>query len=259
MELVVVSGPDAGKRLVVSGVHSVGRGSANDLALSDGAVSTRHLLIRLLDHGAVEVTDLASRNGTWIDGSRLTSATAMGPMATVSVGHNTLALQGGGAGPAAHGFGPHPGWGRDTGRPPDLPSVGDAGPVAGGDVSLLGHHLAGRDLHVHEGLQIKTRMRPAARRLLHWGIFLFFAGTALGVTAMLGLQHSLFTQFSADMAPIEPGSFDQAGDLDLGNAPVFAALFASGILINLAGTVMIVVSLVMRRERRAERMVTRRS
>ena len=71
MELIVVSGPDEGKRLELTGsVRSIGRKPENDLSLTDPNVSGRHALIRSVPTGDVELTDLSSTNGTRSNQSR---------------------------------------------------------------------------------------------------------------------------------------------------------------------------------------------
>jgi two-component system, NtrC family, response regulator GlrR len=70
----VVRGPDAGKRFSTLGrLVRVGTESSNDLVLSDGTVSRRHLELEWLDDGP-QVRDLGSRNGTLVDGRRVLAA-----------------------------------------------------------------------------------------------------------------------------------------------------------------------------------------
>jgi pSer/pThr/pTyr-binding forkhead associated (FHA) protein len=73
--LVQKSGQLAGTRhLLRDGITSVGRGSENDIALSDAAmVSARHLEIRK-DGETYHIRDLNSTNGTYLDGQRVTEA-----------------------------------------------------------------------------------------------------------------------------------------------------------------------------------------
>ena len=76
MRLSVNNGPDAGKLVEV---HAwpliVGRDPTCDLVLADPYVSSRHLQVRATPGDAIEVTDLSSANGTWIDGNRIERAT----------------------------------------------------------------------------------------------------------------------------------------------------------------------------------------
>jgi hypothetical protein len=54
----------------VPGQYLIGRSDSVDLRLDDISVSRRHALISFVDGGWV-LTDLGSRNGTWINGWRL--------------------------------------------------------------------------------------------------------------------------------------------------------------------------------------------
>jgi len=58
------------------GSTSIGRGPANDITLDDKSVSKRHALITLqiLKNGdsKVQITDLHSTNGTFVNGNRVT-------------------------------------------------------------------------------------------------------------------------------------------------------------------------------------------
>lgn len=53
--------------------QTIGRTDANAVAIADGSVSSRHAVIRRTDHGFM-VEDLGSRNGTWVNGERVTEA-----------------------------------------------------------------------------------------------------------------------------------------------------------------------------------------
>ncbi|KGN40404.1 FtsK/SpoIIIE domain-containing protein [Knoellia aerolata] len=64
VDLVVVAGPDAGRRVpVTSQGVVVGRAAGSGLSLADPRLSRRHVLVEPTDHG-VRVTDLSSTNGT---------------------------------------------------------------------------------------------------------------------------------------------------------------------------------------------------
>lgn len=78
MPLVLVS--SAGDRrfsLNAAGTLVAGRDPLSDLPILDPAVSRRHAELRLDDRAPrIHVTDLGSRNGTWINGTRITRASA---------------------------------------------------------------------------------------------------------------------------------------------------------------------------------------
>jgi FHA domain-containing protein len=56
-------------------VVSIGRGAENDVVISDPQVSRYHAEIHCGDLGQIEIRDLESTNGTWLNGDRVTSAT----------------------------------------------------------------------------------------------------------------------------------------------------------------------------------------
>jgi DNA-binding NtrC family response regulator len=63
-EVVVIEGPDRGKRAVSHGDElTIGTSEGNDLQLTDGGVSRHHCAIRTIERG-LELRDLASTNGT---------------------------------------------------------------------------------------------------------------------------------------------------------------------------------------------------
>src|SRR4051794_36761945 len=67
--LILRSGPRAGERVELIGRLVLGRSGA-DLVIDDPDVSRRHAAIRPLADG-IEVEDLGSRNGTFVDGARV--------------------------------------------------------------------------------------------------------------------------------------------------------------------------------------------
>jgi DNA-binding NtrC family response regulator len=72
----VEEGPDRGKLATLSGASlTVGTDPGNDLALTDSAVSRRHAVITVTPEG-VQVEDLGSTNGTWLNGTRIKTAFA---------------------------------------------------------------------------------------------------------------------------------------------------------------------------------------
>ena len=52
------------------GRHRVGRGSDNEIQLVDRSVSREHAVV-LVETGRIEIKDLGSRNGTWVNGRRI--------------------------------------------------------------------------------------------------------------------------------------------------------------------------------------------
>jgi pSer/pThr/pTyr-binding forkhead associated (FHA) protein len=64
--------PD-GRRMALEDkeVVTLGRGRGNDLVLPDRAISRQHARLQRLPHGWLLI-DLQSRNGTWVNGERVT-------------------------------------------------------------------------------------------------------------------------------------------------------------------------------------------
>jgi hypothetical protein len=63
----------AGTTRHVTGTTVIGRGAETDLQLTDTGVSRRHAELRVVA-GALEVHDLGSTNGTWVNGRRVQAA-----------------------------------------------------------------------------------------------------------------------------------------------------------------------------------------
>jgi hypothetical protein len=86
----VLGGPDAGRRLPLrDGV--LGRGEAATLRLGDPFLSRSHARVRL-DGPRVFLEDLASKNGLWMSGHRLSSLREIHPGEEVRAGRTVLAL-----------------------------------------------------------------------------------------------------------------------------------------------------------------------
>ncbi|GAC1532874.1 MAG: GGDEF domain-containing protein [Polyangiales bacterium] len=74
--LVVVSGAGSvGKMLPVEGDMVIGRAPSIDFPLVEDGVSRRHAKLEVSASGAVELVDLDSRNGTFVNGARVTRRT----------------------------------------------------------------------------------------------------------------------------------------------------------------------------------------
>jgi ABC-type multidrug transport system ATPase subunit/pSer/pThr/pTyr-binding forkhead associated (FHA) protein len=72
----------------------IGRGPDNDLVLSDLGASRRHAELRKLPTGGYEIVDLTSHNGTYVNGSRISSQ-AVTEQDIISIGHSTFRLKDG--------------------------------------------------------------------------------------------------------------------------------------------------------------------
>lgn len=66
----LASGPLAGKRFEIAGTLRVGRHPFNEISVADPGVSRYHCWILFRD-GVASVEDLASANGTYVNGERV--------------------------------------------------------------------------------------------------------------------------------------------------------------------------------------------
>lgn len=72
LELQAVSGPLAGQRVSIPDAGlKFGRSSSNDLHVADGELSRTHCLFERTPEGRLQVIDLASANGTFVNGRQL--------------------------------------------------------------------------------------------------------------------------------------------------------------------------------------------
>ncbi|MBK7858755.1 MAG: sigma 54-interacting transcriptional regulator [Archangiaceae bacterium] len=90
--LEVVGGPDKGKKVsTLDGLLRVGGDTTNDLVLTDGTVSRRHIEVERVQGGLI-LRDLGSRNGTWIEGRRVVTA-YVEPGDKIMLGKTKLAVK----------------------------------------------------------------------------------------------------------------------------------------------------------------------
>lgn len=75
-------------------VMRIGRGSDNDIVLADLNVSEQHAELRVSETGLVQVTDLGSANGTFVNGTRVSQAD-LSDEDIITIGHATFRLIGG--------------------------------------------------------------------------------------------------------------------------------------------------------------------
>jgi pilus assembly protein CpaF len=80
---------------------TIGRVSGNDIVLPKGNVSKRHSRL-LLKEGHVEISDLKSTNGTYVNGKKITETTPIGSADRVYVGDFLITIDGLGGEVASH-------------------------------------------------------------------------------------------------------------------------------------------------------------
>jgi hypothetical protein len=90
--LWVISGSRAGQSVTVTSELVLGRKNA-DLTIDDAEVSRRHAVVRL-EGGQLEVEDLGSANGTFVNGSRIEGPVKVGGGAKIRVGKTEFEVRG---------------------------------------------------------------------------------------------------------------------------------------------------------------------
>jgi len=120
-ELLIVDGALAGKRFQVkSGGLRLGRSSSNDIHIPDEQLSRNHCLFEPVGDGGIRLTDLASANGTYLNGKPLGSDPAdlaSGDVIEVGVTHVRVIGEG------KPSFGPRSAASKvDLGFGPDAPA-----------------------------------------------------------------------------------------------------------------------------------------
>ena len=89
----VVNGPGTGSLISVDagGTISIGRNVANELAIDNTTISQAHAEIDLTERG-IELEDLGSRNGTWLDGHLVSSRRPVELGQGIRIGSSTLSI-----------------------------------------------------------------------------------------------------------------------------------------------------------------------
>ena len=89
--LVFNEGPLAGQRVEIDAELVVGREDAG-ITIEDEEISRRHAVIRPGD-GGIEIEDLGSTNGTYVNGVRIEGATRLAGGDTVKLGRSVLQVE----------------------------------------------------------------------------------------------------------------------------------------------------------------------
>ena len=94
LRLRVLSGPSAGVEIALPRDQpvSVGRAPDNRLVLVDQDVSGRHAELRATPSG-VQLLDVGSRNGTWVDGQRTTGSVVVSERSRIQLGGSRIAVE----------------------------------------------------------------------------------------------------------------------------------------------------------------------
>ncbi len=89
---LLLTGPSAGRRYDVLAEATIGRSPSCEIPLDDHLVSRKHALISVVD-GQARIRDLRSRNGTLVNGERLSGEVVLKPGDQVRVGSSTALFE----------------------------------------------------------------------------------------------------------------------------------------------------------------------
>lgn len=92
LSLEIVEGPDAGRRVDLVEATEIGRQEGLGMVLQDQLVSRRHARVAPVEGGAT-VEDLGSRNGTFVNGNKISGPTLATPGDQILVGVSVLQLR----------------------------------------------------------------------------------------------------------------------------------------------------------------------
>lgn len=189
LEILIVSGdlkdkcfevPAAGLRL--------GRSSSNDIHIPDEELSRNHCLFECSGETGVTVTDLASANGTFVNGENIGAAMReLKAGDEIQVGQTVINVKGEAAAPAAAAA---------------APAVAAPAVTGGKDVDLGFGPAAGTNDAVDNATRKKASAKSKIIMLIIVGILMILIGLELG----LGLLSGLFTErtSSGDKKPEKP-------------------------------------------------------
>ncbi len=90
--LLLLTGPQAGRRHEVQGEIFIGRSPSCTISLEDAKVSRKHVRL-LIEDGQARVTDLGSRNGTLVNGEKLEAEIILLPGDRLQVGDSTVLFE----------------------------------------------------------------------------------------------------------------------------------------------------------------------
>jgi DNA-binding NtrC family response regulator len=86
--LLLLTGPSAGRRYELGAEAVLGRSPSCEIPLDDVKVSRRHAKVSIQD-GRASITDLGSRNGTLVNGEKISAEVPLAPGDQIQVGDTT--------------------------------------------------------------------------------------------------------------------------------------------------------------------------
>lgn len=94
MDIIIQSGPERGRRFTIQGTNAIiGRQSQCDVCLQDERLSSQHAQLRY-KNGYWYISDLTSRNGTWVNCQRLYQEHMLQPSDEIGVGKTVMRCEG---------------------------------------------------------------------------------------------------------------------------------------------------------------------
>jgi class 3 adenylate cyclase/tetratricopeptide (TPR) repeat protein len=98
--VAILDGAEGGRRIRIAGRLTVGRGVDAGVVVDDPEISRAHAVFAVTP-GGLEIQDLGSLNGTWVNGERITSPTLLAPGDAVKIGTTRIEVLSAGRGPAS--------------------------------------------------------------------------------------------------------------------------------------------------------------
>ena len=191
MTLVLVS-TSGDRRFPLTGRTSfiAGRDLSCTLPILDPAVSRRHAQLRVSESGTLEVQDLKSRNGTWVNGARVQRATVV-PGDTLAFGTVAFTLQ--------HQVGS----GAHLAVPSGSASASPTPPLDGSSTVLFERRMPSREQSLADVAQVTAGHAQATVRLAQLIGIAQHLGGSTDLDALLeALAGDLFRSFGADRVAI---------------------------------------------------------
>jgi hypothetical protein len=90
--LVEITGPEEGQEFVLSGTMRLGRSPENDICVEDEKISRRQAMVTVTPFG-VEIKDLNSANGTYVNYLSIQKIVHLHPWDTISIGDMVFQLR----------------------------------------------------------------------------------------------------------------------------------------------------------------------
>lgn len=186
MQLMIKSGADAGRAVPVPNggrVFTIGRNGGCDLVLSDTKASSRHVTITLEANGTATLNDLASTNGTYVNGQRVQAVMLAGGE-QIQIGDTVMTF---GAAPNAVDTGT-PAPGRPAAAPPTGPPLAQGPPQQPATPGAPSSVPVQRPSRTYSAIQ-RMQVIKSTRRATYVGLAVLVAvliAVGLGVAGVYG-------------------------------------------------------------------------